>query len=371
MNPELFYYDVLISNLNNTNISTTQAEFSETRQQAYLLNPSIYKLSVVRWTADTQSLPIFRCQIQPNQGDPLLSIYSISLTYKGTTIRKYMEFVSQNRAVPIPSPPNQTLTGFQDNSTLYYDVYNYSYIGYLFNLCFKSAFEDLQVLYPLDLVDTFPPSFSFDADKLTFILYCDSLFYSSDPSALNQIAIYFNPATANLFNSFPFTINKLSDKDGKNYQLQTDLFQQANIQPFPPTNPLYDAITIYQEYSTVQNFNPVMAIVMTSTSLPIQQNATTGIVTASEINGVIVNTSNYQNNLVYPILTDFVADGIYKPNITYNPSAEYRRIQLIGSTALSNLDIQLYWRDRLGAFNNFILAGGATITIKLLFELEK
>jgi hypothetical protein len=75
--PNLLYYDVLISNFQNVNISTNHAQFTESRQQAFLLEPSKYDLSVVRWTADTNSLPIWRCQIQHNSTDTNLYIYSI------------------------------------------------------------------------------------------------------------------------------------------------------------------------------------------------------------------------------------------------------------------------------------------------------
>ena len=369
--PELLYYDVLISNLENINISAKPAHYSESRQQAFLLDPANYKVSVVRWTADTTSLPIWRCQIQPTATEPNLSIYSITLNYLGVSYRAYLEYQPQSQSTSVPPPPSQ-LNGIQSNSNLYYDVYSYQYVVYLFNLTFKAVFE----LLPQQIKDlTFPPSFVFNPTDDTITLYCDEAYYSNTNEITPQILIYFNPATANLFSSFPYYINNFESATGENYQIITDVFGLANTSPFPPTTIpdsvgyQYNALVIYQEYSTIAQWNPVVALVMTSTSLPIAPNPVSGIVSYSNINGLAVPLTGSSNNLVYPILTDFCAES-YKPFIYYVPTAEYRRIQLLGATPLSNIDISLFWRDRTGMLNIFIIPGSGTITIKLLFERE-
>jgi hypothetical protein len=115
-------------------------------------------------------------------------------------------------------------------------------------------------------------------------------------------------------------------------------------------------------------------MVITSTSLPVAPNAVSGIIQASDINGFIQNITSLQNNVVFPIITDYAIDtssGGYKPFIYYVPTSEYRRIQLLGSTPLTNIDVSLFWRGRDGQLNSFILSGGCTITIKLLFERDK
>lgn len=373
-NPNLLYYDVLISNFQNINISTNHAQYAESRQQAFLLEPSNYNLSVVRWTADTGSLPIWRCGIQPTTSDPNESIYSITLLYLGVSYQAYLSYIPQSKVTPVPPAPIYN-NGSQNNVNLYYDVYSYQYVVYLFNQCFADAFSQL----PVDIQAlTFQPSFVYNPDNKTVSLYCDQNYYSlsSNPS-VPQIQIFFNVATANLFSSFPYYINALSDSTGKNYQIITDVFSSSNTSPFPPTSVPddgvyeYTAFVIYQEFSTVSQWNPVTSIVITSTSLPVAPNAVSGIVQATDINGFTTTVSGQQNNVVFPIITDFCADTTltgYKPYIYYVPSAEYRRIELLGSTPLTNIDISLFWKGRDGQLNAFILGSGNTVTVKLLFE---
>ena len=372
--PNLLYYDVLISNFQNININTKHAQFTESRQQAFLLEPSNYNLSVVRWTADTNSLPIWRCQIQPDSPDANASIYSITLQYAGISYQAYLNYQPQSKATKTPPAPS-TIGGLQSNLTLYYDVYSYQYVVYLFNQCFSDAFDQLP-----DAIKalTFQPSFVYNPENKTVTLYCDQNYYSLSDSPLTaQIKIFFNVPTANLFSSFPYYINAFSDPTGKNYQIITDVFSSSNTSPFPPTSVPddgvfeYTAFVIYQEYSTVSQWNPVTSIVITSSSLPVAPNAVSGIIQATDINGLATTISGQQNNVVFPIITDFCADTSlmgYKPYIYYVPSAEYRRIELLGSTPLTNIDISLFWKGRDGQLNAFILGSGTTVTVKLLFE---
>ena len=372
--PNLLYYDVLISNFQNINIGTKHAQFTESRQQAFLLEPSNYNLSVVRWTADTNSLPIWRCQIQPDSPDANASIYSITLQYAGISYQAYLNYQPQSKATKTPPAPS-TIGGLQSNLTLYYDVYSYQYVVYLFNQCFSDAFDQLP-----DAIKalTFQPSFVYNPENKTVTLYCDQNYYSLSDSPLTaQIKIFFNVPTANLFSSFPYYINAFSDPTGKNYQIITDVFSSSNTSPFPPTSVPddgvfeYTAFVIYQEYSTVSQWNPVTSIVITSSSLPVAPNAVSGIIQATDINGLATTISGQQNNVVFPIITDFCADTSlmgYKPYIYYVPSAEYRRIELLGSTPLTNIDISLFWKGRDGQLNAFILGSGTTVTVKLLFE---
>lgn len=371
--PNLLYYDVLISNFQNVNISTNHAQYTESRQQAFLLEPSNYNLSVVRWTADTSSLPIWRCEIQPNSDDPNLSIYSITLVYAGIPYQAYLSYIPQSKVTKTPPAPS-TIGGTQSNLTLYYDVYSFQYVIYLFNLCFQEAFA----LLPSTIQGlTFAPTMIFNTDNKTVSLYCDQNYYDDTNTLTQQIGIYFNVATAGLFSSFPYYVNKISDPYGRNYQIITNVFNLNNVSPFPPTSVpddgvyQYNALVIYQEYSTVSQWNPVTSMVITSSSLPVSPNPVSGIVKATDINGFATTLTGQQNNVVFPIITDFCADISslgYKPYIYYVPSAEYRRIELLGSTPLSNIDISLFWRGRDGQLNAFILGSGNTVTIKLLFE---
>jgi hypothetical protein len=256
-----------MSNVSNQNINPIPAKYSEARNQAYLDNPSEYWLSILKLTADTQSLPVWRCQIQSGSTDPNLSVYSITLTFGGQAFQAFLKFESQNDAIFPPSPPSKN-GGQQNNSNYYYDVYNYQYVPYLFNKTFKEAFDGLDALVGGLPTDN-PPVMTYDTTNKIAIVYADSTAYNG-ADEIGSIGIYFNSATANLFSSFPLFIKNLVSSTGQNFELQTTLFSETNLGLYPPVVPTgsgivqYNCYTIYQEITTVQQWNPITAIVLTS-----------------------------------------------------------------------------------------------------------
>ena len=59
---------------------------------------------------------------------------------------------------------------------------------------------------------------------------------------------------------------------------------------------------------------------------------------------------------------------VYKPNLIYVPSAQYRLIHLTTSQPINNIDIQCFWKDKKGVLRPFILLIGASASIKILFQ---
>jgi hypothetical protein len=64
-------------------------------------------------------------------------------------------------------------------------------------------------------------------------------------------------------------------------------------------------------------------------------------------------------------------DFSYKPNLLYNPSAEYRRISLTSNRPINNIDIQVFWRNKRGELKPFYVWSGGSASIKILFEKKK
>jgi len=366
------YYDIVISNIDSKNTQPAPLYFNEVRNSPFVYKPEDYYLSIVRFTLDTPSLPVWTCNIQSNQSDVNLSIYSITLSWQNPiggqvfTFQKFLEFQPQVLGANVPIPPSQTSNGLQNNSTGYYYVYNYQYVIFLVNQCFQQCFNGLNALVVgagLVLPTTFAPILTFDTQQNIAILNSDILGYNTTSS--NYIKIFMNSSLYQLFSSFPIYILG-SSNTGQNIQIQTYTFGGQNIAEFP-SNALfqYDAIQTYQEYSTIALWTPVLSIVFCSNTLPIVPNQ----VSAPQIlvNGqAIINDGNNSN--IANIITDLVVpDGNYKPSIVYNPTAQYRLIEMQGNRPLNNLDIVVYWKDRYGILNPFVLTSGSSATLKLLF----
>jgi len=367
------YLDLVITNLDTTTKAPPTLYYNQTRNSPIIANPEDYYLSIIRFTLDTPTLPIFLPEIQPNQPDLNLTIYSVSLSWTdpATSITytqlEYIIFAPQDLSSAVPQPPSQTSTGLQDNSSGYYYIYTFQYWIYLINQTFATCFTNLAYQVALAgavLPTTNAPIMTFDTNTQIAILNCDVLGYNYTSS--NYIKIFMNPALFQLFSSFPFIIESFDlTNNNLNVLIQTNTFGGANEIQFPPINPTYQAIQVVQEYSTIALWSPITSIVFCSNTLPIVP--TNISAPAVYVNGTIFNNGN--NSMVEQIITDFVSDtGFYKPNIVYNPSAQYRLISLTGNRPIYNVDISVFWKDRIGALVPVKLGSGTTATVKILFS---
>lgn len=370
------YYDVTITNLETINRNPPSLYFNETRNTPFVYDPESYYLSIIRFTLDTPTLPVFIPIIQPNQGNRDLTIYSVTLSWKDPVSlvtfnqQKFVEFIQQIEDVVTPAPPSQTTDGLQNNQTGYYEILNYQYWIELINNTFTDCFNLLNaqvVGAGLVLPSQNAPTMAWDTTSNCAILTAEQVGY--DNSIPNTIEIYMNPAMYQIFSSFTSIIKgSVGVTNGKNIQLVMNGFGGANVVKFPPTAlpaNQYDALQIVQEYSTIALWTPITSIVFTSNTLPVvPANISSPLL---YINGEVYNNGGNNSN-ISQVVTDFVSDtGIYKPNIVYTPSAQYRLINLVGNTPIYNLDLNVYWKSRTGVLQPFKLSSGSTATIKLLF----
>jgi len=123
-----------------------------------------------------------------------------------------------------------------------------------------------------------------------------------------------------------------------------------------------------QEYPTVSNWCPVVAIGFATNLIPVISNqyGTPAIYT----NGIWQHNSSTAN--FFNIITDIIADNLqYRPFLVYNPTAEYRCISLRPNTHIQNVDVQLYFQDKLGQYFPLQLLSGASASIKFLFRKKQ
>jgi hypothetical protein len=362
--PSRIYYDVLLSNLDNKQNRPEPAVFSQTRNTPFIQDPSKYFLSIVRWTLDTSSLPIFVPMLDPRAGNGVISadatIYSITLQYGDVISRAPVLFIPQDKKAEVPLSPF-ALGGIQNNNQGYYYVYSYAYVIFLINNCYQTAFDELIILAaaagtPIP-VAAVAPFLTFTNSTQTAFLTCSNIGFG--PATVgDKIDIYFNTSLAGLFSSFPYEIEFGDGQFGKNFKFILDIGVDI---------PLTDDIFIVEsEYSTISVWNPVISISVMSNNLGVIQNVE-GKPTLYYNNTLINGSGN--NSVSSNLITDFVAD-VYVPNIIYVPTAEYRRIELVGNTPLSNLDLAIFWKNRIGQLQPFLLPVGGSCSIKLMFELK-
>jgi hypothetical protein len=370
------YYDVTITNFQSTTTIPPIFYYNDQRTMPFVACPEDYYLSILRFTLETGTLPIFIPTIQPNQGNRNLTIYSVTLEYEYLSVnyiaQEFIQWSPQDKSAEIPPPPNATATGIQVNTTGYYNCYSYEWWLALVAQAFISAFANLDAQVTGAggvLPSAEPPYINWDTSSSSAVLYADVLGYDQNPNILiEQIGIYMNAPLFNLFNSFPsIYLGYVQVLNGKNFQIVVVNIGSTNLQIVTPANgdPQWTAINTYQEYSTIAQWTPITAMVFTSNTLPIQPNQVSTPL-------VYNNGSQLQfggnNSDIANIITDLVStDGQYRPNLVYLPQAQYRYITLYGNRPLFNLDLQIFYRLKTGELVPFRIGSGESVTIKIAF----
>lgn len=384
------YFDVTVTNTKSTTTLPPIFYYNESRTIPFVNNPQDYYLSILRFTIDTGTLPVFIPTVSQDPLDatnPNHTIYSVTLSFTlstGVVVDKqvFVEWVPQDRSAPVPQAPQTTATGTQDNSQGYYNCYSYSYFTSLVYKALAEAFIELQTACSADtnwdaLTYLYPPIINWDTTSGQGIMYANKATYNlytivggiPTPN-LDAVRVYMNAPLFSLYGSFPSIIEGyVGVTNGKNFQIAIVDIGNTNytvITPTPATAPpTYTAITMFQEYTTVSNWTPITALVFVSNTLPVTPNQVSTPLVYSDLHSFTLGGNNASTA---NIITDLVSDtGLYKSFLVYEPSAQYRYVTLNGNRPLFNIDLQVFWRDRLGGLNPVRIPSGGSVTMKLGF----
>jgi len=146
-----------------------------------------------------------------------------------------------------------------------------------------------------------------------------------------------------------------------------ETFVPPNLLGRTPAQEEYLAIN--QSYSVVPLWNPVKAIVFTTSLLPVLPE----MVSAAQSLGSSTSFSNNGNNAdVQNVLTDFEVELVTgeetRPVVYYVPTAEYRMVDLQSNQPLSAIQLSVNWRNKFGALVPLNLGTDGNAQIKILFR---
>nr|WPF46709.1 MAG: putative minor capsid protein [Lake Baikal virophage 10] len=379
-NPDKVYYDLTIANVNNGDVNPANSPvlvFNEQRQNSIINNTGDYYLSIVRFQVDTTSLPIIVPVIQtygeqlPNVPTNSKTIYSVTIldntTTPATPHQVYIDWKPQIKNIDVPEPPAPTASSPLQAESEWYFCYNFEWFVNLVNTALQTALTDA-------LIPTGIAFLGWNTTTNSASLYLDQANFSTinAPLTTPNYSLYFNQSLFTLFSSFPATYyGSVGVTDGLNYNINIPNTQGLNtiilpVIPAPIPAPI-TCIQINQEWDTTPLWTPVSSIVFTSATFPIIPNRLSP--PQAFTNGVLVNLNPNANNSNFAqVITDIITgDLCYKPTLIYEPTAEYRLIDMVGNTPLTNINIQVFWKSKLGNFVPFRIATGNSCTMKLLF----
>ena len=129
---------------NGENVNNQQEVFAKksiTRTSPYLIRPSAYYLSIVRFEINLFDAPLMVPLIQTNQANINLTPYSFQLGFNNVySDVSYVIYLPTNQFELIPSSP---VGSMQDISTGYYYIYDYRTLVTMLNTALSSALTNL------------------------------------------------------------------------------------------------------------------------------------------------------------------------------------------------------------------------------------
>ena len=303
------------------------------------------------------------------QEDPNLTEYSVTLTIPslgGISDQTYLQWKPENTYLP---PPNQIgVDGgglpvyvpiiTQNLDTEYYYGYTYDNVVDMLNIALANSVSELLTATgaPPTPLGT-PPTFSWVANaqgEAIFTLNSDT--YGTGSNHYFNVAM--NSNLTSLLPNFPGIF--LNEGNGQTFRI------------IPPAG----FKSASQNYGGTSAWSPVDAIVLTSSTLPIQveQVSPPGIVGGSDTgSSTITSPAAFQPILLDISLQDTVGAETWRKDFVYQPSAEYRMISMNNSNApIQTVDIQVWWRNRYD--NNLYplrLTNNSSMSVKLMFRRKQ
>jgi hypothetical protein len=352
------YYNVSIPNSSGFSSFTTQppptpALFQEVRDQAIITNPNDYLLSVVRFSVPTSLIPLQIMPIIPNQLDPNLSTYRVTLTYLGSSYGFSVIYIPTDVSISVPPAPGPTENPIRSKYARYYSIFSIQHLVDMINTALTTSYSALNSAH--GGVVSSAPFMLYDTSTKLFSMVASTEYVT------NNVKIFFNFALNKLFEgSFNQIINPAAIDT--NAQFVIENLHGTNLFVIPGPLAGYQ---MFQEFDTISQIDSFDSLVFITGTLPIRTEALSSQVLGS--NTQTQNTSNFQR-----ILTDFQIDlstGFESRSfIHYNPSAEYRRVDMFGTGPINNIDIQVFWRDTQLNLYPVLIPYGFLLTIKILFE---
>mgnify|MGYP003629802536 CR=1 FL=1 len=373
-NPDQIYFDLQVTNAQSTTQPPPVFSINETRDTPFILVPEDYYLSIVRFSLQTGTLPLFIPHIQPAQGDRNLTSYSVTMEYENagaaiplTTQQTFINWIPQDLQASLPSPPSATNNGLQNNQTGYYNCYNYQWFLYQVLQALVTCFATLDATLANYLTVTLGavhPIITWDTTSNTATLFFDAA-WTTSPNP--HIKFYMNAPLYQLFSSFVAENQGYTGITlGRNQKIIVADFTGANTQvlPYSP-NPTLERIALYQEYSTVSSWSAITSLVFVSNTLPINPSQVSSPLIFS--NGQL-SSNGTNNSTTLNVITDLIGDDLqYKPYLVYTPNGSNRYISMNGNQPLKNIDISVYYKLKSGELIPYRLGSGATATLKILF----
>lgn len=370
-NDEYIYYNINIANTINpipgSNNPSIPINFTETRTIPILDKPDDYLMSVIRFSLPGFNIPLFLFPVIPNPDDPLdinFSSLIVVMSYNGIDSDPInLRYVPQPALVPLAPLPSVAFTG---KAYQYYSVYNYQAMLDIYNRAIDQAFVNLNVKITLPS-GSVPPYLQFENLNGRVSLVAQRAFY--DQSFVSHpITLSYNFLSERFFIGFNVLNLGYQNRSpiGKDYTFVVEntfnnFYTPSYLAPATPP----DYLIMSQEFDSLSYWNDLVSVVFLSGMIPVKKE---GIPSLNNDSGSVQGNAGSR-----PIITDFIPGvgeiaGDIASKYIYNPTSEYRMLNLTSQTPLTDIDIKVQWQDANNNLYDVFLFPGQVCTIKILFQ---
>jgi hypothetical protein len=351
--PIFIPYDIKVSN--STKDKSRFLSFNDTRSVPFINAVNNYVLTIERFQIQTpKNLPVFIPVIETNQADINRTIYEIILEQVGTGFTNIQ--ISWQPQDLTATPPAGPVGNVQNNIGNYYKCFNYQHF---LNIINGSVYTLCKINTAPPLADEDIPFFTLDESTLN-IEFNYSIKFTGFPPVYR---LFFNEALYNLFGTLPALKTLTPSTILNKYQLSPQ-FPAISTGNYPGTViPIYKTTS---ENTPLAQWNPIESITFTS-NLPLVSTATAN---AGQFNSTDFGDSSVGNNIaniISSFAVPFGPNNTYRAYINYTPTGQYRFFDLIGTSPLTTININVYYSDWFGNFYPLYLDPGCNANISLLF----
>lgn len=372
--PHHEYVDIQIVHNDENNKDPIPVAFNQIKTQNILDNAEDYYLSVIRWNLDS-CLPIIIPQMElanntttsydGNTKYMLNIIVGTSPTTAprlATTAKRVMFSTDSSKTTPVYKPSK--ISEYYGNN--YYYVNSIMAFLDMVNKALIQSFNALVIEYGTIL--DFPPKFVWNNDKIELLFDKPMILYED---VLNHIYITMNDELYYLFNTFPSKkIGNTTELNNLGCNNAIMLYNNYAIDSYSDNilsaKALKDVYVFYQSQSSVVNWTPVSSIYLSTHAIPVN----TSMTGAPEFSGdnIVSSSSSNQDSLLTDFSLALQKGNEWQGQLYYIPSNEYRLFDLLGSTPLKTLNINIYWKSKLGFSYPFLMNYGSSCSIKIMFR---
>lgn len=341
-------------NLSTSSINTDILSFSTTFTNPIIKNSRDYYCSLIRFNLPMQAVPLTIIPIVPNQGNANLTTLVVGIQYGSATpgdpaasyYTQQVIFVPGDNVNPAPiqNQPTQVITP-------YYFYYGLEKTLNIINTALAGVVAAFKTANP-----SAPQVSGSFANDVPYMIYNSTTqlvgIIAGAPWARNYTGltgattafIYVNNAMVQFTDTMHFfqTGTGIVNQYNFYFDLWYSTFSQIYLAGDPQSTTTggntslvnSNHIVRYQDFQTPASWISVSKIIIT-TNLPVAQE--------------FVQTQNISNISQQSILTDFVLNvdsfTSAKNEIVYNPTSQYRLLDIISDAPINSLTFSIYWQD--------------------------